>query len=79
MQTMTVGELKARFSEVLEMVRRGEEVIISYGKKKEKVAVLLPISHYGRSRKRKLGLLKGRASCVIHEDFKITAEEMLLS
>ncbi|RJQ62468.1 MAG: type II toxin-antitoxin system prevent-host-death family antitoxin [Desulfobacteraceae bacterium] len=79
MKTMTVGELKARFSEVLEMVRKGEEVVISYGKKKERVAVLLPFSHYGQGKKRKLGLLKGRASCVIHKDFKITDEEMLLS
>jgi len=31
MKTMTVGELKARFPEVLEMVRKGEEVIILAG------------------------------------------------
>jgi len=79
MQTLTVGELKTRFSEVLEKVKNGEEVIISYGKKRERVAVLLPYSRYGQKQARKLGPLKGRAACIIHKDFKISDEEMLLS
>jgi len=79
MQTLTVGELKARFSEVLEKVKNGEEIIISYGKKRERVAVLLPYSRYDQKQQRKLGLLKGRAACIIHKDFKISDEEMLLS
>jgi hypothetical protein len=32
-QSISVGELKARFSEVLEQVGKGKEIIISYGKK----------------------------------------------
>ena len=79
MQTMTVGELKAQFSEILDKVREGEEIVISYGKKREKVAVLLPYSHYNQKQERKLGLLKGHATCVIHDDFKITDEELLRS
>ncbi len=79
MQTMTVGELKAQFSEILEKVREGEEIVISYGKKREKVAVLLPYSRYSKKRERKLGLLKGHATCIIHDDFKITDEELLHS
>ena len=35
MQTMTVGEFKSHFSEVLDKVKQGEDIIISYGKKKE--------------------------------------------
>ena len=79
MQTLTIGELKARFSEVLGKVRQGQEIVISYGKKREKVAVLLPYSHYSAKSKRKLGLLKDRGRCVIHEDFKLSDEEMLTS
>jgi len=79
MQTMTVGELKAHFSEALEKVRKGEQIAISYGKKHEKVAVLIPYSRYGQQQKRKLGVLKGRASCIIAKDFKITDEDLLLS
>jgi len=77
MQTISVGELKARFSEVLERVRKGEEITISYGKKRKKVAVLLPYDHYSPKQERKLGLLKDRGTCVIHKDFKLTDEEML--
>ncbi len=42
MQTLTIGELKGRFSEVLEKVKLGEKIVISYGKKREKVAVFFP-------------------------------------
>jgi len=79
MQTLTIGELKARFSEVLGRLRQGQEIVISYGKKREKVAVLLPYSHYSRKPERKLGLLRDRGHCVIHEDFKLSDEEMLTS
>jgi len=80
MQTLTIGELKARFSEVLGKVRQGQEIVISYGKKREKVAVLLPYSHYSAKPERKLGLLRDRGGhCVIHEDFKLSDEEMLTS
>ncbi|UCF85520.1 MAG: type II toxin-antitoxin system prevent-host-death family antitoxin [Desulfobacteraceae bacterium] len=79
MQSISVGELKARFSEVLERVKKGEEIIISYGKKRKRVAVLLPYAHYGPGRERKLGILREKGSCVFYEDFKITDEEMLTS
>jgi prevent-host-death family protein len=79
MQTLTIGELKARFSEVLGRLRQGQEVVISYGKRREKVAVLIPYSHYSSKPERKLGLLRDRGHCVIHEDFKLSDEEMLIS
>ena len=79
MQSISVGELKARFSEILEQVGKGKEIIISYGKKRKKVAVLLPYDHYTPKQDRKLGILKDRGVCVIHKDFKLTDEEMLSS
>jgi len=77
MQTLSIGELKTRFSEVLGRLRGGQEIVISYGKKKEKVAVLVPYSNYRGSPKRELGLLQERGRYVIHEDFKMTDEEIL--
>jgi prevent-host-death family protein len=79
MKTLTVGELKAKFSEVLAQVKEGQEIIISFGRKREKVAVLVPYSQYRAKLERKLGLLKGRGRCVIHKDFKLSDEEMLTS
>jgi len=34
MKTLPVGEFKAHFSEVLDEVRTGAEIIITYGRKK---------------------------------------------
>ena len=79
MKTLTVGELKAKFSEVLAQVKEGQKIIISFGRKREKVAVLVPYSQFPAKPERKLGLLKGRGRCVIHKDFKLSDEEMLTS
>ncbi len=77
MKTFQVGELKSKFSQVLEYLKNGEEVTISFGKKKEKVAVIVPYAKYKKSIKRKLGILKNKASFEIHADFTITDEELL--
>jgi antitoxin (DNA-binding transcriptional repressor) of toxin-antitoxin stability system len=78
MQTMTVGCFKAHFSEVLNLVQHGEDVVISYGKKKEKIAVLVPFERYAGKPERTLGLLAGKGSFSVHEDFKVSDDELLL-
>lgn len=42
MKTMTVGEFKTHFSEVIEQVKRGEEIAVTYGKKKEIIGYFKP-------------------------------------
>lgn len=79
MQTYTVGELKARFSDVLGQLKQGHEIIISYGRKREKVAILVPYDSRKNKTKRPLGLLENRGSCIIHDDFKFSDEELLNS
>jgi len=79
MQTYTVGELKARFSYVLGQLKQGHEIIISYGRKREKIAVLVPYDSRKKKIKRPLGLLENRGSCVIHDSFNIGDEELLNS
>lgn len=75
MKTFPVGEFKTHFSEIIEQVRSGEEIIITYGKKKENVAVLIPYASY-KTKKIQLGLLQDKA-LKIHDDFKMTEEELL--
>lgn len=75
MKTYAVGEFKGHFSEIIERVRAGEEIIISYGKKKENVAVLIPYAAY-KTKKIQLGLLQDK-TFKIHDDFKMTEEELL--
>lgn len=76
MEIMSVGEFKAKFSEVLKKVLAGEEIAISYGKKKEIVARLVPKSSEKKS-KRKIGIWDGKVKVKFHNDFKMTEEEFL--
>ena len=77
MKTMPVGELKAHFSQVVEEVKNGEEIVVSYGKKHENVAVLIPYSTYRKKNRIRLGLLKNQGSAEFGDDFKMTAEELI--
>lgn len=79
MQTMTVGEVKSHFSDALDLVQKGEDIVISFGKRKEKIAVLVPFSRYAQKQERTLGLLTGKATYVINDDFKLTDDELLAS
>ncbi len=75
MRRLTVAEFKARFSEVLTAVQRGESVAVSYGKSHKPVGVFSP--YRAPLRKRRLGVLKGKGSFRIHADFKMTEEQLL--
>lgn len=79
MYQLTVGQFKSKFSEVLAKVLQGESVGITYGKNKKKVAALIPYRKLMKQTKFKLGLLEGKASFKIHNDFKMTDEEFLKS
>ena len=79
MKTLTVGEFKAKFSEVLAALQKGEKFVVSYGKKKKKVAVLTAYLKQENNKPRRLGLLEGKASVRFMKDFKMTEEEFLNS
>ena len=72
MKTMSVGELKTHFSEVLKEVEAGEKVAITFGKKKEIKAFLVPKEE--EIKPRKLGLLQGK-KYFLREDFGVTTNE----
>lgn len=75
MKTYPVGEFKARFAEIIERVRAGEEIAFSDGREKENVAVLIPYAAY-KSGKIRNGLLQNR-TLRIHDDFKMSEEGLL--
>lgn len=78
MRTLTIGEFKAHFSDVLTAVQAGESVVVCYGRKKERVAALVPYAEFAaQAGKRPLGLLKGRAGFSVADDFKLSDEEFL--
>jgi len=75
MKTMTVGEFKTHFSDVIEQIKSGEEIAVTYGKKKEVVGYFIP----GKSKepKIKLGIMEGKAKFTFSPDFKMTTDEFL--
>ena len=78
MKTLGVGEIKAHFSDVLERVKSGEKVAVSYGKKRKKVAVIVPYVAYQSRGQRRLGPLQGKAQFEVRAGFK-SDEELLAS
>lgn len=77
MKTMQVGDLKTQFSRILEEVKRGEEIIISYGRKKTNVAVIVPYDQWIQSHRIQLGMLEGQAVAEFAPDYAMTEEEFL--
>ena len=75
MKTMTVGDFKTHFSEVLEKVKQGEPVGILYGRAKKPVAMIVPYREEKKG-KRKIGILDGKATIKFRDDFEMTTEEL---
>lgn len=76
MKTMTIGDLKAHFSEVIQEVKAGEEIAVAFGKQKEVVAYLIPKSAR-KPKNRQLGILQNKGKVILADDFKMTEEEFL--
>lgn len=78
MRTLTIGELKSGFSEAISAVQAGESIIVCYGRKKQRVAALVPYAQFAANAgKRPLGLLKGKASFAYRKGYAMSDEELL--
>ena len=77
MKSVAVGEFKAQFSSVIKELQEGQPITITYGKKRTKLAVLVPYDQFVKSAERQIGVLQGKASYVMHDDFTITDEAFL--
>lgn len=78
MQTLAVGELESKYSEVLETFNRGGEVFLTFGDSKKIVGQFIPVTEGGKSKgKRKLGIWKDKVTITWVGDGKITEEEFL--
>lgn len=66
---------KAERSEVLERVKAGEEIVISYGRKKENIAVIVPYGSFKKENRIVTGLLSDK-QMEVPGDFELTEEEL---
>ena len=78
MKLVTVGEFKAHFSDMLELVENNEEIGITFGKKKEPIAKLIPFKKKTHP-PIKLGLFKDMASIKFSKDFKFKSVDEFLN
>jgi antitoxin (DNA-binding transcriptional repressor) of toxin-antitoxin stability system len=76
-KTMTASEFKRRFTEAMEAVMRGETIILCYGRKRRKVAAIVPYCAPKALQKRPLGLLRSRVRAKFGRDFVLTDDEFL--
>jgi len=79
MKTLPVAQVKSHLSSLLKEVESGHEIAISFGRKKETIAVIIPYSEYKKNQNRTLGKLKGKVKISFAKDFKITDDELLNS
>jgi antitoxin (DNA-binding transcriptional repressor) of toxin-antitoxin stability system len=79
MKTLSSAEAKTHFSAILKDVGLGNEVAISYGKKRETIAVIIPYKTWKKSKKRQLGTLEETAAVKFSKDFSMTDEELINS
>jgi len=77
MKTLQSAKAKTNFSLVLKDVEAGNEVAITYGKKKQTVAVIIPYEKWKKNQKRQLGTLEGKMSVKFASDFAMTDEELV--
>ena len=75
MKTLPLAEVKTHLSELLKEVKTGNEIAISFGKKRETIAVIVPYEEYKRSKKRRLGTLKGKMKVIFEKDFSMTDKD----
>ena len=75
MKTLTVGEFKAQFSSVIEMIKQGEEVEVTFGKQKEVIGVFKPKEKKKDNSLRKFGTLKNTPGYYMAPDFNETTFE----
>ncbi len=76
MKTMTVGDFKTHFSEVIQDIKAGEEIALAFGRKKEIIAYLIPKANR-KPANRQLGILQNKGKVLFTDDFKMTEEEFL--
>jgi antitoxin (DNA-binding transcriptional repressor) of toxin-antitoxin stability system len=80
MKTMTTADFKANFSTVVDELRHGNKVIITYGRKKEPLATIIPQSQLKEPNYSvELGDLKSRGWTYTLKDFEMTEEELINS
>lgn len=78
MKTLSVAELKAQFSSVVDDLKQGEEIVITYGRKKTPLATIVPQSKLKQpDYSIRLGDLQKKGWKLDLKNFEMTDDELL--
>jgi len=79
MKTIAIGQFKSDLSHILKEVQeKGEHYVLEYGKKHQKIAILVPYDKsYENKVKREFGIFQDKGSFKLHDEFEMTDEEFL--
>lgn len=77
MTTLTQKQIKDDISRIFEIVEKCEDILIKEDHNQENIAIIIPYKKFISRSDRPLGILKGKASFKMKDDFKITDEELL--
>ncbi len=80
MKTMTTADFKANFSSVVDELKHGNKVVITYGRKKVPLATIIPQSQLEKpNHSVRVGDLKSQGWTYALNDFEMTEEELINS
>ena len=75
---MTTADFKANFSSVVDELKHGNKVMITYGRKKEPLATIIPQSQLTKPNYSvEIGDLKSQGWAYTLKDFEMTEEELI--
>jgi len=75
MKIVQVSDFKSNFSEIMDEVKNGESFQIVFGQLKKPIAIVNPIKL--KAKKRKLGILEGKAKVSFAKNWKMSEEELI--
>jgi prevent-host-death family protein len=76
MTSVQVAEAKAKLSAILKDVKAGNEYVITSGRRREPMGVLVPYEAWQKSKPRVGGTLADKMNLVFAEDWEMTDEEL---
>ncbi len=79
MKTVPVAEVRSNLSMLLKEVESGHEIGISFGRRRETIAVIVPIAEYKKIKARRLGSLAGKLTVEFKDNWKMSDDEFLSS
>jgi hypothetical protein len=78
MKTLSVGDFKAHFSDVIKLIQKGEIIAVTFGKSKK------VIGYFGanpgkqeKKKRRKLGILQDKIEYQFNEGWYMSDEELI--